>query len=398
MTAAEGLLPDDPERMPAQGRSAGDGTNAPHILLPFFDDTSVMFASAMKRLLQAAGWRVTTGWQTQRSALSYRQLLAHLPQGPDLMLPDTASYADLGFLAEFDAVAVCRMDRGLVARLKDPTFRHVAGRPCFMAFLPGLELTPSRGLQNRAMFDALFLVEERQRYLLRSFPQAGLLGQQSVHLGHPYFQRRPRSERARKDIYFFTQAISPATKQSRAFICRMLAAMARRHHDRRVVVKLRHLPEENTEHVHRERWSYPDLLERLPDRPANLVLSACGMAEAIEKASVALTCTSTAAIDTVGVGVPTMLYLDYPHRGIDALNAPTRAMFEGSGLVCGLDDILNLRAVPPNEDWLKGMFAASDLPAAMADALEQFRKRPVAVDRVVRPEAEQAPRARAKAR
>jgi hypothetical protein len=74
-----------------------------------------------------------------------------------------------------------------------------------------------------------------------------------------------------------------------------ILAIARAHPDRRVWIKLRHLPGENAGHLHKEEFDYPSLLPDLPGgAPANLDVTAISMAESLQRAGVGITCTSTA--------------------------------------------------------------------------------------------------------
>jgi hypothetical protein len=189
---------------------------------------------------------------------------------------------------------------------------------------------------------------------------------------------RVRAEN-RPEVWFFAQAISPRTRASRLHMLRVLAAIARAHPDRPVRLKLRHLPGENAAHLHREEHDYPALLAALPGgRPANLDLVAGPMATALERAGIGITCTSTAAADLLGAGIPTLVHLDYVENYLDPLVAPMRAMFAGSGLIAGLEDLLALRCPPPDPAWLAGFLCPRDLGARVLAAIAAFHAAPAA--------------------
>lgn len=343
----------------------------PHILLPFSDDSTLFFAQGMQRLLSPLPCRTSLVQLTDGATLSPRQL-ALLPQGPDLRISQ-ADLASPQVLAGVDGIVTSKMFYPLQTMLGDDADRRPLRpvprpprRPVVVAFLPGLNLTPERGFTNRRAADAVFLVPARDIDTYRAHSRKSGARTQWVDFGHPSFLRPTavspdRSLTDRRDIYFFAQAISPLTRRSRMHMLAVLAALARRHPDRTVWIKLRHLPGENTDHVHREEHDYPSLLAQMIDAPANLQLTACPMAEAAAKAAIGIACTSTAAADLVQAGVPTQVYLDYPDNYLDPLMPPMRRLFAGSGLVVTLREVLDGVVNAPDPAWLADMFCPHDL-------------------------------------
>ena len=152
--------------------------------------------------------------------------------------------------------------------------------------------------------------------------------------------------------------------------------MARRHTERDFYIKLRHLPHENQAHLHRERFSYPQILDNWPEPlPENLKVTACSMDEAIARAGMGLTCTSTAAIDLLRAGVPTLINLDYVEHYLDPMAPEMRGLFEHSGLIAPLADVLNLKIRQPDEAWLHNMLCPRDLGAKVLEVIAQARNR-----------------------
>ena len=356
----------------------------PHVLLPFSDDSTLFFARAMQALLAPLPCRTSLAQLTDAAILSPRQLAAVLPEGPDRRMPQ-ADLARPQALAGVDAVLTSKMFRPLQEMLGDDAddapLRPVPRppqRPVVIAFLPGLNLTPERGFTHRRAADAVFLVPAHDVETYRAHSRHTGAGPQWVDFGHPSFLRpeaeSARPEEDRRDVYFFAQAISPLTRRSRMHMLAVLAALARRHPDRTVWIKLRHLPGENADHVHRETHDYPGLLARLPDAPPNLRLTACPMAEAAAKAAIGIACTSTAAADLVQAGVPTQVYLDYPDNYLDPLMPPMRRLFGGSGLVVTLAELLAGVVRPPDPAWLAGMFCPRDLGDRVLAAIAAARQ------------------------
>ena len=343
---------------------------APRLLLLFCDDSTLIFCSRLAGLLIEADRRaqITFAAYAPESALSDRQLRQYLPKG-DYEILDTAGLKSALMDGQYDAILTSRVFRSLDRMLSDPLYRQKAGRARVVSFLGGLDFSPGRGMRNRRHCDVVYLFP---RAICKSFRKSyvqpateGMAEWPAVGFGHPAFLM-PKSPPAATlnpagDIYFFAQALSPSTARARMHMLAVMAAIARRNPDRNVWIKLRHLPDENTRHLHREQHDYPGLAAARTDLPPNLRLTARTMAQALSNASLGITCTSTAAIDLVREGVPAMVHLDYPDTALDPLVGPMRRLFTGSNLIKPLEDILNLRFDAPDPDWLADIFCAREL-------------------------------------
>lgn len=370
-----------------------DFPQPPRILLPFNDDSTLFFAGRMREVLKDSPCRVQTAWLPARSDLSYRQMTAILPEGPDMMMLNDA-FAQVTPLQQFDAIVTSRMFPPLRDMLRRAHLRFLADRPCVIAFQGGLDFDPERGFFNRRHADAVFVVPKHNIDAYRAQMETLDTGPQYLGFGHPTFltpaartAAAPADPATRRDIYFFAQAISPVSRGGRLHILRMLAAIARANPDRDVWLKLRHLPHENSQHLHRELHSYPDLIETLGRKvPDNLRLTSDSMETVLERAAIGVTCTSTAAVDLIRAGVPTQVYLDYAENYLDPLTDPMRRLFAGSNLIAGLEDVLHLRTQAPDPDWLSTLFCAPDqLAEQVLEALAAFHRRPVAVRTLIPP-------------
>lgn len=340
------------------------------ILLPFFDDTTLIFAARMKRLLSPRGHTVSLA-AVEPHYVSERQLAAHLPGRPDLTV--VTESLNENTVAPFDAVITAKAPKSITDLIKKPSYRFSQKRPAFIAFQPGLEFTPRRGMRNRRHFDAVFLYSAPHRDIfLSTYNKPG----QHVSFGHPYFMTPKAPDLSgRKNIYFFAQAISPLTLSSRRFIVDILATLAKRHPERDVFLKLRHLPGENANHVHKEQFPYPDILAGFSDVPPNLQLTACTMREALDDAAIAITCTSTAVMDAISAGVPAMIYLDYVENYRDIYSELMRREFSDSGLIVDIPQIMSLGARPPHPVWVERHFRGEDLLEEIETAIEAFKQR-----------------------
>ncbi len=360
------------------------------ILLLFSDDSTLFFCLRMRDCLQRASpvTPVQMAWVTGENALSFRQMMQLLPEGPDYALSGSTAFDHILLGRQFSALVTSRVFKGLAGRLKKPAIAFARERPCVVAFLGGLEFFPQVAHLRRRDCDVVYLVpSDAAAGFQHQVAACNTPPWQRIGFGHPSFilpdlPNKPRLPSAR-DIYFFPQALSPSTRRGRVHMLRCMAAIARANPTRTVWIKLRHLPEENKNHLHKEKHDYPGLLPCLDHVPPNLKLTACTMDDALAQAGLGITCTSTAAIDLVRANVPCMVHLDFVDNYLDPLVTPMRRLFQGSGLITALEDMLHLRVKPPNANWLSQMFCNADLGARVLHDITRFADRPFQVGQVL---------------
>ncbi|HCQ57671.1 MAG TPA: hypothetical protein DIU10_07185 [Sulfitobacter sp.] len=349
------------------------------IVILFSDDSTLIFARRMREVLQAAelDCAVEMAWFTDESALSYRQITQLLPQGPDRVL-DGKKLVSLMRDATVRAIFTSRIYRGMQQPLNSPAARWSGNRPCILSFLGGLDFFPAQGFARRGNCDGVYMFP---RSAIDDYTQQvgqHTQGWQEIGFGHPSVMRPdgpPADLADRRDIYFFTQALSPSTLRGRLHMLRVMAAIAKANPERRVFIKLRHLPSENRQHLHLEKYDYPGLMAQLGPLPPNLLLTDITMEEALETAALGITCTSTAAMDLLRAGLPCMVYLDFVDAYRDPLVPPMRKMFQGSGVITSTEDLLNLKPGALNPQWLEDMFCPDDLGARVLETLDRFHAR-----------------------
>ena len=355
------------------------------VLLLFSDDSTLFFSLRMRALLEPLDCAVELGWMTDKSALSYRQLSENLPGGPDVLITNAAFKTPKSFEG-YDALITSRIFAPLRDMMRRVHVRMSSDRPVVISFQGGLDFTPEKGFQNRAPADAVFIVPASDIEAFREHSEKHHFTWQHVGFGHPSFVRQDPLERApeKRDVYFFAQAISPISLKARLHIIDMLAILAERDPSRDVYIKLRHLPGENENHLHKEMFDYPSLIEKhRPNAPNNLKLTACTMDEAMENAGLGITCTSTAAVDLVRAGVPTQVYLDYVENYLDPLCEPMRHLFETSNLISTLPEIMDGTTQMPDLDWLANMFCPTSLGQEVLDSIDHVREKAIRVDHVI---------------
>lgn len=349
------------------------------IVILFSDDSTLIFARRMREVLQAADpdCLIEMVWFTDESALSYRQITQLLPQGPDRVLGGK-QLVSLMRDPSVRAILTSRIYRAMLRPLNSPVARWSGNRPCILSFLGGLDFFPAQGFARRRNCDAVYLFP---RSALADYAQQvgqSTQGWQEIGFGHPSVMRAkapPADLADRRDIYFFTQALSPSTLRGRLHMLRVMAAIAKANPERRVFIKLRHLPSENRQHLHLEKYDYPGLMAQLGPLPPNLLLTDITMEEALETAALGITCTSTAAMDLLRAGLPCMVYLDFVDAYRDPLVPPMRKMFQGSGVITSTEDLLNLKPGALNPQWLEDMFCPDDLGTRVLETLDRFHAR-----------------------
>ncbi len=372
-----GESPDKPDSVPQAN------VDTRPVVLLFCDDSTLFFALRMREILQAVANPppIDLVWYIEEDALSYRQITQLLPEGPSRTL-GRMELQQLLRSPDILAILTSRVFRPIANALKMPLLRYADNRPCVITFLGGLDFSPERGFQHRADCDGVYLFPRSAIRDYEESVQEWDSGWQEVGFGHPSFLMPcapPADLAERRDIYFFTQAISPSSKRGRMHMLRVMVAIARQNPDRKVWIKLRHLPHENRGHLHRERHDYPSLMESMDDLPANLEITACTMDEALETAALGITCTSTAAIDVLRAGIPTMVHLDFVDNYRDPLVAPMRQLFEESNIITSLEDMLHLRARTPDQAWIETMFCARDLGERVLATVDNFHNRPIRI-------------------
>ena len=361
-------------------RTAMKAIHKKRIVILFSDDSTLIFARRMQHVLQKSDPSCTIEmvWYAEENALSQRQMNLHLPQGPSRVLSFTG-LEDIIQDPKISAIVTSRIYRPISLALKEPAYLWLAKRPCIIGFLGGLDFFPVQGIAHRKNCDGVFLFPKSAMNDGKSSFEGTQNMWQRLDFGHPSVlvpeTVTPEDLSLRSDIYFFTQAISPSTKRARLHLLKILIALAKANPARNVFIKLRHLPNENRTHLHVEKFDYPSLAKHLGPLPTNLRFTDKTMEQALETASLGMTCTSTAALDVVRAGLPCMIYLDYVDAYRDKLVEPMRRLFKASNLVAPLEDILALKHQAPDTQWLEDMFCQRDLGNRTYALIEEFQKR-----------------------
>ena len=80
--------------------------------------------------------------------------------------------------------------------------------------------------------------------------------QKVVHYNPKFFRRKKKNNSKNteiKNIYFLAQAIVPLSLKGRLHILNMLIKIAEKFKTKNIIIKLRHLEDENSNHMHKEK-------------------------------------------------------------------------------------------------------------------------------------------------
>ncbi|MEU6797243.1 DUF6716 putative glycosyltransferase [Nonomuraea wenchangensis] len=214
-------------------------------------------------------------------------------------------------------------------------------RPVFVSGLPGISVPATEKAWIYRSGCDLFVVHS-EREVAEFGEIAGRLGGGgAVGLARLPFLRAGAAPAGGDRVVFATQAKVPRGREQRERILIALAELARRRPDLDVVVKLRALEDERQ--THRERHHYQRLWREMGE-PGRLRFAAGPMHEQLAHAAGFVTVSSTAALEAIALGVPSLVLTDF---GVSA--EMINVVFEGSGLLGTLDDLAagGFRAASP---------------------------------------------------
>ncbi len=245
-----------------------------------------------------------------------------------------------------DAVLLACTGPVLRALLEYPVLRG-RRRPVLVTGLPGISFpVRRRGIRLRGGCD-LFVLHSRRECEAHRVVSAELgLRHEFVLATLPFLTGTPRDGRGR-DVVFAAQAKVPETVEDRRAV---LAALAEVPEPWRPVVKVRALAGE--QQTHHEKWAYAELwpdLARERGWPLDRITFRAGsMQEALAEAHVFVTVSSTAALEALDAGIPTLVLSDF---GVSA--EMINLVFAGSGLLGTLDDLRADRHPGADPAWLE---------------------------------------------
>ncbi len=174
-----------------------------------------------------------------------------------------------------------------------------------------------------------------------------------------------------KTVLFADQPTIPKSASDRRYVYERLADYAVRHPDRKVILKPRHRPGEDT--LHQMKVHPEEILKTIP-HPDNLVVDYTPIVEILPTIDLLLTISSTAGLESIGYGVRTAFITDLGVREVHGNHA-----FLGSGLMRTFDQVIDDNLTDPSPEWLKDNFFAdgSDPAERIVVAINKALQLPV---------------------
>ncbi|HEY0249243.1 MAG TPA: DUF6716 putative glycosyltransferase [Gryllotalpicola sp.] len=258
--------------------------------------------------------------------------------------------------------------------------QKVRPRPVIMTGLPGIS-SPAKykGLFRRAQADLFVLHSHREIREYRQLAAERGMTHDFVLATLPFLRHSATASAAaapaaasapapaeRDSIVFAAQPGVPFTLPERRLVVDWLVKTAEAHPEFRVVIKVR--AQAGERQTHREKYPYADFV---PQRaPRNLVVEAGSMADHLARAIGFVTVSSTAAIEAIAAGVPSLVLTDFGVSG-ELINE----VFVGSGLLGPARDLIAARFRnvdprwrqenyfhdPADNDWQQQLAAMAEL-------------------------------------
>ncbi|GAA4750420.1 hypothetical protein GCM10025783_23680 [Amnibacterium soli] len=176
----------------------------------------------------------------------------------------------------------------------------------------------------------------------------------------------PLREGPVRTLLFADQPTVPRRPADRTYLWDRLAAYAERHPDRRVLLRPRHRPGEDTFHRMEHSPVAWAASRRLPE---NLVIEHAPIDALIPASDLLVTVSSTAALEAIAAGTRVAFVAEWVN------DAALNPRLLPSGLLRRLDDIDADRVGTPDPAWLDDVFPAADGPSPA----ERFAARLLAV-------------------
>lgn len=254
------------------------------------------------------------------------------------------------FLEADAAVLLCdgKRTKEIILRLSADN-RWRTGRPKLIAAYPGiLYRLQVSGFMDRAPVDLLCLNSEADLALYRVACQGQHADcSNAIVTGLPLLWDTERLVIPKNGhIVFFEQPSVPPHSLQREYVAHALCSLARRFPSRKVLLKTRTKTDEAT--FHRTLFHLEDLVREIPRRPANLVVTHEPVSDLLPPCSLALTFSSTAALESLASGIPTRILTDF---GVNETIG--NSFFAESDMLASFDQISgNEKVSKISECWL----------------------------------------------
>jgi len=239
--------------------------------------------------------------------------------------------------------------------------------PVIVSGVPGIALPARRkALIYRSQARLIVLHSQREIRQFEQIASRNRLPQRFTLATLPFLAESVGSGDPTGDVIFAAQAIVPPTRAQRVQMLRSMVSFACRYPHIRVVIKVRALAGEGQTHA--ETFDYAELLRaEFAQVPLNLVVEAGPMADHLRGASALVTVSSTAAIESVAMGIPTLIIDDFG-VSTELINE----VFVGSGLLGSSRELLAREFRAPEEEWLRDNYFHDPSQNSWIAAIEEL--------------------------
>ena len=285
------------------------------------------------------------------NTLSERQL-QNIPGNISFKIVKDISFSqieDQKLIRKYDAIMIGTPipENSIFFRLRD--------RPIVVSLYRGIDFFSTKGFINRRNSEIVCLNQKSHVDLNYQLMPDNIKDYQNIfHYNPKFFKNKLPIESNSEDIkkiYFLAQAIVPCSLEGRKNIFDMLIKIAKKHPKKSIIIKLRHLENENKYHNHKEKYSYQSIAKNI-DLPPNILFSSEPFERLLENADFCITCSSTAGLETILNGIKTVFYFNYPKSQNDYLYSASKEFFKKSGLISSYSEIIDLKFKKLNKDWL----------------------------------------------
>lgn len=364
--------------MPNAAATPTPATTGRRVLFACDLDSQIFGALPIAEAFAARGWTAVFAIDRTKTKAIPETLVERLGRRFEVIERQLGSLPTSQELFDYSAVGVFATGSQLAL------FRHMAElsakatgrpRPALFCGFNGLVFEKfEEGVAWRLGYDVVALNGPRDRDAFDDFLQGSeFSGQSAVVVG---LKRNPRPQETAsrregggKLFVFAEQVVVPRWPLERKNLIETLARLARENPGWEVAVKARVKPKEQT--FHEQPAPVERLVERLKDRPSNLVLTYEPLEHLLPRASLFATISSTALFDALDHGVPSFVAADFGLRNADGAH-----VFFSSGLRLRLADLSSLDDAPrltPEPRWLERVgYGAGASPDALIDWIDAF--------------------------
>jgi len=371
-------------------------SHAPRVLILVYDDTTVFMGRAFVEECVARGLDYETALiscldprgpdpKRRRPHVSDRQLamLTNVSERSTTVADDHLAEHCLSFdvvlLTKLPPLAVRSLQRGLGR----------SRRPVLVGFSSGLDASPYQTLTNRAYVDLLLANSPHHLRLLQSTGPVFWSDRPALGVGHPFFARRRHANlpiwSEVRDVFFLHQSVWPSLPDTRHAVCEFLVELAERYPEKRIFLKLRHLPTENKDNVNLELHApHEYFAARAKPLPPNLCIDTSSFRETLGRSDLYLSVSSSGIVEGWVHGVPGLFVEGFPGENHDALSRAIVDDFRSTGLVVSRDALLRGELPVIAEAALAPHFCSVGYFDELLARVEELRRGPVELARLHR--------------